>query len=408
MRKKLLTAVIATSLIISSAPFTEAVYAVDSGQIIKSVNFRDQPSVSSNQIRYLQTGEQVEIIERINSYWYKVKDQTGRIGYISTKNEYIKVLSQTNSSSSSETNAEIVRGVSFRTGPSTSDTRIRYLQQGEQVFILSQPNSYWYQVRDQQGQTGYVSSNSKYISTAVSTETTPEVSDSSASGNGKILWGVSFRTGPSTSDSRIRYMQKGEIVTVLSQPNSYWYQVRDQSGQVGYISSSSKYISTDYMDSANSGGSDTANLNASELAQKVISAGMKYLGTPYEFGSSRFNTSTFDCSDFVRQAFLDGAGIRLPADSRQQGDYVKNIGKTSTNWRDLQPGDIMFFMSYEGTSQGSYSGINKSTQRITHNAIYLGDGKILHTYSKKSGGVKIDDISGRHWEYRFLFGGRAI
>jgi cell wall-associated NlpC family hydrolase len=329
MRKKLFTAVIATSLILSNAPFIEAVHAVDSGQIIKSVNFRDQPSVSSNPIRYLKTGEQVEIIEMINSYWYKAKDQNGRIGYVSTKDEYIKVLSQVNSSSSSETNAEIVRG-------------------------------------------------------------------------------VSFRTGPSTGNSRIRYLQKGEIVTVLSQPNSYWYQVRDQRGQVGYMSSSRKYISTNYTDSGNSGGSNSGNQSASDLAQKVINAGKTYLGTPYEYGSSRSNTNTFDCSDFVRQAFMDGAGIRLPADSRQQGDYVKNIGKTSTNWRDLQPGDIMFFMSYEGTSQGSYSGINKSTQRITHNAIYLGDGKVLHTYSKKSGGVKIDDISGRHWEYRFLFGGRAI
>ncbi|MFS0728386.1 hypothetical protein [Paenibacillus sp. 1P07SE] len=30
----------------------------------------------------------------------------------------------------------------------------------------------------------------------------------------------------------------------------------------------------------------------------------------------------FDYSDFVRQAFIDGAGIKLPAESRQQGQYV--------------------------------------------------------------------------------------
>nr|WP_306440429.1 MULTISPECIES: NlpC/P60 family protein [unclassified Paenibacillus] len=50
---------------------------------------------------------------------------------------------------------------------------------------------------------------------------------------------------------------------------------------------------------------------------------MNYLGTPYEFGSIRSNTKTFDCSDFVRQAYLEGTGIILPADSRTQGAYIK-------------------------------------------------------------------------------------
>ena len=30
---------------------------------------------------------------------------------------------------------------------------------------------------------------------------------------------------------------------------------------------------------------------------------------------------------------------------------------------------------------------------------------MLHTYSEKSGGVRVDGIEGTHWEYRFLFGG---
>lgn len=125
---------------------------------------------------------------------------------------------------------------------------------------------------------------------------------------------------------------------------------------------------------------------------------MKYLGTPYEFGSNCYNTSTFDCSDFVRQAFLDGIGLKLPMDSRKQGQNVQNLGNTKTNWRNLKPGDIMFFMSYKGFRESDYNGINKSSQRITHNGIYLGNGKVLHTYSKQSGGVKIDSIEGKHWE----------
>lgn len=148
--------------------------------------------------------------------------------------------------------------------------------------------------------------------------------------------------------------------------------------------------------------------SASTVSSKVINAGKKYLGTPYEFGSNRTTTRTFDCSDFVRQAYKEGAGITLPSNSRTQADYVKKIGKTTTNWKQLNPGDIMFFMSYKGNDRSNYANINKAKQRITHNGIYLGNGKILHTYSNESGGVRIDSIEDKHWEYRFIFGGSAL
>ncbi|MEY8744064.1 NlpC/P60 family protein [Bacillales bacterium AN1005] len=106
--------------------------------------------------------------------------------------------------------------------------------------------------------------------------------------------------------------------------------------------------------------------------------------------------------------FIDALGIKLPADSRQQGAYVKAKGAVQTNWKNLKRGDLMYFMSYKGTKSSSYAGVNKSTARITHTGIYLGDGKVLHTYSNAGGGVTISDIAGKHWEYRFLFGGSAL
>ncbi|MNP30092.1 Gamma-DL-glutamyl hydrolase precursor [compost metagenome] len=146
----------------------------------------------------------------------------------------------------------------------------------------------------------------------------------------------------------------------------------------------------------------------SSVRQKVITKGLKYLGTPYEFGSSRSSTKTFDCSDFVRQAYLEGAGIKLPADSRAQGEFIKKNSMYTTNWKNLKAGDIMFFMSYRGSKASNYSGINKRKARITHNGIYLGNGKILQTYSEKSGGVRVDQMDGTQWEKRFLFGGSVL
>lgn len=142
--------------------------------------------------------------------------------------------------------------------------------------------------------------------------------------------------------------------------------------------------------------------------EKVISLGYKYKGTPYEFGSNRSTTTTFDCSDFVKHIFKKAAGITIPGSSATQASYVKRNSTVKTSWSNLKRGDLVFFMSYHGSSKSSYAKLNKSKQKVTHVALYLGDGKVLHTYSKKSGGVRVDSIKGTQWEYRMLFGGSVL
>src|SRR5690554_4440587 len=99
--KPLYSLLIASTLIFSTAPLPSlaAISTSSTAKIVSSVNFRTQPSTSSNKIRYLKKGETVSILEKVNSYWYKVKDQNGRIGYVSTSSKYIKA-STTGSSTS--------------------------------------------------------------------------------------------------------------------------------------------------------------------------------------------------------------------------------------------------------------------------------------------------------------------
>lgn len=244
----------------------------------------------------------------------------------------------------------------------------------------------------------------------------PAPSAYAATQSAEVQWGVNMRTAPSTSSSVIRMIKKGEKVTIVEKSGSHWYKIKDANGKTGYISSSSKYTklvsgtsgSGSTTGSASSSSGSASQTSSNSTVEKIISTGMTYLGTPYEFGSNRNSTATFDCSDFVKHIFNKAAGIKLPADSRQQGAYVKNKGNYTTDISKLKRGDLMFFMSYKGSKASSYSGVNKSSQRITHVAIYLGDGKVLHTYSKASGGVRTNSINNTHWEYRFLFGGSAL
>lgn len=81
----------------------------------------------------------------------------------------------------------------------------------------------------------------------------------------------------------------------------------------------------------------------------------------------------YDCSGLVQTAFLS-AGIQLPRDSYQQEHFVTLIGLD-----ELKPGDLLFFGSRD---------------RTTHVALYLGNGKYIHSSGRDQGrnGIGIDSI----------------
>lgn len=281
------------------------------------------------------------------------------------------------------TKAQIVSGVSFRDQPGTSSNLIRYLKTNEEVKVLQEVNPYWYKIEDGKGIVGYVSTSDKYIKIV---------------SNAIVTYGVNMRKSPSSSGAVIRMLTKGEEVLVQEKVNDSWYKVQDGNGVVGYTSTGSKYLQIN--ESVNK-----MVLPLSDRIESFINEGVKYMGTPYEFGSERFNILTFDCSDFVLQAFFDATGNSIPSDSRGQAEYVKDMGPVQTSWKNLKRGDLMFFMSYQGSKASDYSNVNRMTETVTHVGIYLGDGQMLHTYSPESGGVRIDSITDKSWELRYLYGG---
>ena len=94
---------------------------------------------------------------------------------------------------------------------------------------------------------------------------------------------------------------------------------------------------------------------------------------------SGFSTKTFDCSSFVQYCFYKGADIKLQTYSRAQSVEGQLVSKMS----DLQRGDIVFMTS---TARYYKTGL----ERIGHVDIYLGDGKMLHTFGTP--GVLVDDF----------------
>lgn len=122
--------------------------------------------------------------------------------------------------------------------------------------------------------------------------------------------------------------------------------------------------------------------SSSATASNILATGQRFLGVPYKFGAASGNTSRFDCSSFTQYVFGQN-GIHLPRSSRQQstvGTYVPR--------NQLQPGDLVFFYS-----------------PIHHVAIYMGNGKLLHTYGKP--GVTITNLSG-WWSSHYTTARRVL
>src|SRR5690625_6689941 len=77
MRKKIMTSVIAASLMISSVSVTwPAQVEAERAEITYGVNFRTSPSVTDNKIRMLKKGENVTILKKANEHWYQDRKST--------------------------------------------------------------------------------------------------------------------------------------------------------------------------------------------------------------------------------------------------------------------------------------------------------------------------------------------
>ncbi|MBP1962487.1 C40 family peptidase [Paenibacillus aceris] len=143
--------------------------------------------------------------------------------------------------------------------------------------------------------------------------------------------------------------------------------------------------------------------------ENVIETAKSYLGTPYVYGSDRLDPTSFDCSDFTRWVYLSALRMDLPWDAKNQAAYVEALSKRKyTDLKQAKRGDLLFFTSFRGNRAADYVSLDPSQKTITHMGIYLGDGKIIHSASKKTGGVRIDHMFFKHLQYRFVLGGSVL
>ncbi len=109
--------------------------------------------------------------------------------------------------------------------------------------------------------------------------------------------------------------------------------------------------------------------------ETIIETAFRFMGRPYLWGGT--SGKGVDCSGFTKTVFYLN-GLLLPRDASQQV-HVGVPVETDTTLAGLQPGDLLFF---------GRKASEEKAEKITHVAIYLGDGKIIHS----SGIVKVESL----------------
>lgn len=107
--------------------------------------------------------------------------------------------------------------------------------------------------------------------------------------------------------------------------------------------------------------------------RNLVDYALQFVGGKYRTGGNDPHTGA-DCSGFVRYVMKHGAGIDMNRSSRSQATQG-----TAISAEEMKPGDLVFY------GEGS---------RINHVAMYIGDGKIVHASTHKTG-IKVSN-----WNYR--------
>ena len=156
--------------------------------------------------------------------------------------------------------------------------------------------------------------------------------------------------GPSDKTHVICDLVRGDILLDLGRAKRGFVEVSTPGGRKGWVR-----------------GRDLCSPNKLDgSAESVVEEALSYLGTPYLWGGSC--VKGFDCSGLVRQVYFM-AGVLLPRNASEQllcGDRVDVSKVLSGNLENLEKGDLLFFG-------------NPETGRVSHVAIYVGDGHIVHS-----------------------------
>ena len=340
-----------------------------------ALNVRSGPSTSYGITTKLYKGDKVEILETSNG-WHKIKASNGKIGWVS--GDYIKVSSGSTSQPSTSTTKATVTATSLnvRSGAGTSYSVITKLPKGTVVDVLESASNGWKKIKTSGGTTGWASGD--YLTTGSVGNSSTNNSTSQTSYKATVNTdSLNMRKGAGTSYSVITKLSNGTVVDVLESASNGWKKIKTSNGTIGWVSGS--YLANGVVEQTST--------PSTNKVQAVIDLAHKQLGKPYVWGAEGPNS--FDCSGLIYYVYKNAAGITLPRTSSAQ--YSAGVAVSRSN---LKAGDLIF-SSTDGTGN------------ITHVAIYVGDGQMIHA-PRNGKNVEKVSINNSYWNKAYVGARRVL
>ena len=159
--------------------------------------------------------------------------------------------------------------------------------------------------------------------------------------------------------------EKGESYDVVGKADDSWIKVA--AGEMeGYLKVQSSVMLSKAEEAAAVADAFVAEQSNLSTREPLVNYALQFVGGRYKFGGSDPHTGV-DCSGFTKYVMQH----RSSASQSKQG--------TAISADQMQPGDLIFY--------GSGRGIN-------HVAMYIGDGKVVHASTERTG------IKTSPWNYR--------
>ena len=252
----------------------------------------------------------------------------------------------------------------LRTSPRNQAELASQALLGTQVDLLEKKDGY-FRIRTPEGYISWISTSSITSMTALELQEWKIAK--------KLIFTADFGHAyvkPDIESPRVSDLAMGNILVATSESNGFMG-VRYPDGRQAYIRNEQTQPFDEWL-----GALDPTPENILGIAKTMM-------GLPYLWGGT--SVKGVDCSGFTKTAFYMN-GIVIPRDASQQVlagqpiDILSNdVLDTTKALQNLQPADLLFFASGEGRSPDA---------RITHVALYLGDGEFIHA----AGTVRINSM----------------
>jgi len=174
---------------------------------------------------------------------------------------------------------------------------------------------------------------------------------------------LNVRQSPSLEAAILSKATYGTLLEVVEM-GSEWTSVR-VNGEIAFVA-------TSYIRSYAPANSPSQTKGDSAFAEQLMEIVQPLLNTPYVLGG--MTPDGFDCSGFTSYVYQQ-LGITLPRTSEEQYLYGLEVPA-----EEMQVGDLLF---YDSLAKG----------KVSHVAIYIGNGLMVHANGTKVGFEEVEDMN---------------